>query len=94
VLRGRPDALHVRLDGPPSRRLAAAIARSGKPEVEVRRLMETNDRTREAYVRHFYRTDPALCRHYHLVLDSTVLSLDTVVDLVVAAARARGIGNR
>ena len=94
VLRDRPDALHVRLDGPRSRRLAAAMGRSGLPEADVRRLLETNDRTREAYVRHFYRTDPGLCRHYHLVLDSTVLSLDTVVDLVVEAARARGIGNR
>ena len=43
-------------------------------------------------MRHFYRTDPALCRHYHLVVDTTVLPLDTVVDLVVAAARAHGIG--
>ena len=94
VLRDRPDALHVRLDGARSRRLRAAIDRSDRPEAEVERLLETNDRTREAYVRHFYRTDPALCRHYHLVVDSTALSLDTVVDLIVTAARARGIGNR
>ena len=94
VLRDRPDALHVRLDGPPERRLSAAMARSGQPEAEVRRLLETNDRTRQAYVRHFYRTDPALCRHYHLVVDSTWLPLDTVVDLIVTAARARDIGNR
>jgi cytidylate kinase len=94
VLRDRTDALHVRLDGPPERRLRAAMARSGQPEAEVRRLLETNDHTRQAYVRHFYRTDPALCWHYHLVVDSTALSRDTVVDLVVTAARARGIGNR
>jgi hypothetical protein len=54
--------------------------------------METADRGREAYVRHFYRTDPAAARHYHLVVDSTVLPLETVVDLVVTAAEARGIG--
>jgi cytidylate kinase len=91
VLRNRPDTLHVRLDGPPDRRLADAVARSGRPVDEVRRDMETIDRGREAYVRHFYRTDPALGRHYHLVVDSTAFHLDTVVDLVVAAARARGI---
>src|SRR5437764_976678 len=78
VLRDRPDALHVRLDGAPERRLAAAVARSGRPEAEVRRLMESADRSREAYVRHFYRADPRSCRHYHLVVDSTVLPLDTV----------------
>jgi hypothetical protein len=92
VLAGRPDALHVRLDGPPERRLQAAVTRSGRPREEIRRQMAANDRGREAYVRHFYRSDPAAARHYHLVLDTTVLPLETAVDLIVIAARARGIG--
>jgi cytidylate kinase len=91
VLRDRPDALHVRLDGPVERRLAAAVQRSGQPEEEVRRLLEAADRSRQAYVRHFYRCDPAEARHYHLVVDTTALPLETVVDLVVTAARARGV---
>jgi hypothetical protein len=94
VLGERPDALHVRLDGPRSRRLDAACDRSGRPRDEVRREMEANDRTREAYVQHFYRCDPAAARHYHLVVDSTVLPIGAVVDLVVLAAWARGIGPR
>ena len=60
----------------------------------MRRTLEATDRSREAYVRHFYRCDPTSARHYHLVVDSTALPLDTVVDLVVTAAHARGIGNR
>jgi hypothetical protein len=92
VLGERPDALHVRLDGSRERRLAAAVARSGRPEDDVRREMEAADRAREAYVRHFYRCDPASPRNYHLVIDSTALPLDTVVDLIVTAARGRGIG--
>jgi hypothetical protein len=92
VLGNRPDVLHVRLDGPRDRRLAAAVERSGRPVDEVRREMEANDRTREAYVRHFYRCDPSSVRHYHLVVDGTALPVETVVDLVVTAARARGIG--
>src|SRR4051794_16701645 len=44
VLRGRPDALHVRLDGPRERRLAAALERSGRSEDEVEREMAANDR--------------------------------------------------
>lgn len=92
VLRDRPDALHVRLDAPQERRLAAACARSGRPEDEVRREMESTDRAREAYVRHFYRCDPAGAGNYHLVIDSTALPLETVIELIVTAARARGIG--
>jgi len=91
VLRDRPDALHVRLDGRPDARLRAAVLRYGRPEEELRREMEGNDRTREAYVRHYYRCDPAAPQHYHLVVDGTALPLGTVVDLVVTAARARGI---
>ena len=93
VLGERPGVLHVRLDGPRDRRLEAACARSDRPRDEVRREMEANDRTREAYVQHFYRCDPAAARHYHLVVDSTALPLETVVELVVTAARARGIGS-
>ena len=93
VLRDRPDALHVRLDGPFEARLAAAVARSRRPPDEVRRDLEANDRTREAYVRHFYRCDPTSARHYHLVVDSTTFALDAVVDLVVTAARLRGIAS-
>ncbi len=92
VLRDRPDALHVRLDGPPERRLDAAVARSGRPREEVRRDLEGNDRAREAYVRHFYRCDPSEAAHYHLVVDSTAFTVDTVVEMVVTAARGRGIG--
>ena len=92
VLRDRPDALHVRLDGPPEARLRAAVLRYGRPEGEIRQEMQANDRTREAYVRHFYRCDPAAARHYHVVVDGTALPLETVVDVVVTAARARGIG--
>jgi cytidylate kinase len=92
VLRDRADVLHVRLDGPPERRLAAAVAHSGRPEDDVRRQRDAADRAREAYVRHFYRCDPREARHYHLVVDSTALPHDAVVDLVVTAARARGIG--
>jgi hypothetical protein len=92
VLRERPDALHVRLDGPRDRRLAAAVARSGRPREDVLRELDANDRSREAYVRHFYRCDPASPRHYHLVVDTTAVPLDAVVELVVTAARGRGIG--
>jgi cytidylate kinase len=92
VLRDRPDTLHVRLDGPVERRLAAAVERTGRPVEEVRRTLEAADRSREAYVRHFYRRDPTSARNYHLVVDSTTFSLDAVVDLVVTAARVRGIG--
>ena len=43
------------------------------------------DRARDAYVRRLYRTDPTDTRHYHLVIDSTALPLDTVTDVILRA---------
>jgi cytidylate kinase len=91
VLADRDDALHVRLDGPVEGRVAQAVARSGRSEAEVRRALRSNDAARAAYVRNFYRADPADARHYHLVLDTTAIPWDAAADLVVAAARARGL---
>ena len=94
VLGERPDVLNVRLGGRRERRLEAAVARYGEPVEELRREMEANDRAREAYVRHFYRADASSPKHYHLVVDSTALSLDTVVELVVVAAAQPGASAR
>ncbi|MGI5126037.1 AAA family ATPase [Pseudonocardia sp. CA-107938] len=89
VLRDRPGALHVRLDGDPERRVRQAMQVLGIDEDEARAAQPRNDAARAAYVRHFYRTDPALPEHYDMVLDSTRLPLPTCIDLIVAAARAR-----
>jgi len=91
VLAGREDALHVRLDGPVERRVVRSVQRSGRSEAEVRRALRSNDAARAAYVRNFYRADPADARHYHLVIDTTAIPWNAAADLVVAAARARGL---
>jgi cytidylate kinase len=97
VLRGWPETLHVRLDGPPEARQRQAMEHEGLDAETAARQQIATDRARACYVRHFYRDcgrweDPA---NYHMVLDSTVLSFDACVKLIVAAARARfGVGPR
>jgi hypothetical protein len=89
VLRDDPQALHVRLDGPPERRLAQAMALAGIDPATAERQLRETDRAREAYVRQFYGVDARDATLYHLVIDSTVLPLDLCVDLIALAARAR-----
>jgi cytidylate kinase len=90
VLREEPGALHVRLDGPPERRLRQAMLLEGVDEETAKRHLRETDRARQAYVQHFYGADPQDCRLYHLMLDSTQLPLETCVELIAHAARVRG----
>ena len=89
VLRSVPWALHVHLGGAREPRSAQRMTTEGIDRATAERRQEIEDRTRIGYVRRAYGVDgnnPAL---YHLMLDSTMLDLDTCVDLIVAASRAR-----
>ena len=88
VLRDRPGALHVRLDGPVERRVAQAMRLEGIDRETAQRRLRDNDAARGAYVRVFYgedATDPAL---YHAVLDATALDPETCVAVIARLARA------
>ena len=89
VLHGRPDVFHVRLDGPVEARRRQAATHEGIDPAAAAKTQQYADRARRAYIHHFYPRagaweDP---RHYHLVLDSTAISLDTCVEIVVRAAQ-------
>jgi cytidylate kinase len=75
----------VRLDGPPGLRVVQGAAIEGVGQEEARRHMDTADRARTAYVRRLYRADPGDARHYHLVIDSTAIPLDAVVEMILQA---------
>jgi cytidylate kinase len=85
VVLGKGRGFHVRLDGPPALRVIQGAAIEGISEDQARRHREAADRTRDAYVRRLYRTDPADPRHYHLIIDSTALPLGTVTEIILRA---------
>ncbi len=89
VLSDDERALHVRLDGPVERRIAAAMSRARIDRETAARQLERTDRARTAYVQHLYGVDARDPRLYHLIIDSTTLSLETCVDLIATAARDR-----
>ena len=89
ALKDRPGVLHVRLDGDVDARRHAAAGRYGIDIAAATRAQQQTDRARLAYVEHFYPragawNDP---RHYHVMLDSTVISHDACVDIIVRAAQ-------
>jgi cytidylate kinase len=78
--------LRVRLDGPLERRVRQGAQRQGVDEATAKRTLRRLDSAHRAYVKHFYGVDlndPGL---YHLALDSTALSIDVCVNLIVLAA--------
>ena len=85
VVLGKDRGFHVRLDGPQALRVVQGAAIEGVGQEEARRHMDAADRARTAYVRRLYRADPADPRHYHLLIDSTAIPLDAVVDIILRA---------
>ncbi len=90
VVLGKDRGFHVRLDGPPERRVAQGAVVEGISEEEARARLRAADKARTAYVRRLYRCDPTDASLYHLVIDSTAMPLDTVIELILAAAQAHG----
>jgi cytidylate kinase len=88
VVLGKDRGFHVRLDGPPDRRVRQGAAIEGISEEDAGERLRAADKARTAYVRRLYRADPADSSLYHLVIDSTVIPLDTVIELIVTAVRA------
>jgi cytidylate kinase len=85
IVLGKDTGFHVRLDGPAERRAVQGAEIESLSPDEARRHLDAADRARTAYVRRLYRADPADSRHYHLVIDSTALPLDTVIEIILAA---------
>jgi cytidylate kinase len=85
---GKDRGYHVRLDGPVERRIAQGAAIEGISEKQAAARLRTADKARTAYARRLYRCDPADASLYHMVIDSTAMPLDTVIELIITAARA------
>ena len=88
VLRERTDVFHVRLDGEVEERCRAAMEHEHLDYQAAAKMQQATDQARRAYIAHFYPRagswdDP---RHYHMVLDSTAISLGACVDLIARGA--------
>ena len=91
VVLGKDRGFHVRLDGPAERRVVQGAAIEGISVEQAKERMRAADRARTAYVRRLYRCDPDDASMYHLVIDSTAIPLDAVIELIVSAARAHEV---
>ena len=84
--RKRRWAFHVRLDGPAERRARRGSLWEGIGMDEAMARLEETDTARARYTQRLYGRDPADQSLYHLVLDSTVLTVEACVDVLAVAA--------
>lgn len=89
VVLGKEHGFHVRLDGPAEARVRQGAEIEGIDLEAAAVHQHKADRARTNYVRRLYRVDPAAPSLYHLVIDSTALPLDSVVELILQANAAR-----
>lgn len=89
VLRSVPWALHVHLRGPQGERVRQAASVLGIDVEIAAERQKPADHARVDYVSRVYGVDGEDPSLYHLVLDSTAVSLDVCVDIIVTAAKAR-----
>jgi cytidylate kinase len=89
VLHEVAHVTHVRLDGPRELRILQAMRLQRIDRVKAERQLRNADLSREAYVRHWYHADARDPSLYHLVLDSTSLTLQACVELIALASAER-----
>jgi cytidylate kinase len=89
IIGNSPTALHVQLDAPAEVRIARAMHDEGIDEGLARRRQRNEDQVRVEMSERFYHWDPMAIDRYHLVINTGLLDLDTSVEVIVAAYRAR-----
>ena len=88
VLAHHPRTFRVRLDGPPERRAERGAMWEGIDlETAYARMKET-DEARARYTRRLYQHDPSDPSLYHVVVDATVMDLETGVEMLGRSAEA------
>ena len=90
ILAAKPDALHVRFIASFSDRSQQVMSQEGIPLSEALKKVEAVDKQRSDYLKHYYDTDGADARLYHLVIISSLMNMEQAVQTIITAVRHLG----
>lgn len=88
ILQDQPRALHVKLDGQPAARAAAAAAYKGIPADQAAKRLPIEDEFRRNFSVNTYRFDPMGNEYYTLVLNAPKLGQAECVRLILEAVKS------
>lgn len=89
VLASNPKALHVKLDGKLDDRIARAASEAGISTDRARSRQIQEDKVRAAMSMRLYNWDPRQNDRFDLVINTSQVDLDTAVEMIVAASKAK-----
>jgi cytidylate kinase len=85
-LRENPDTFHVFLYAPRAEKIRRVIA-DGHPEEDAEELVDSVDRERIAYIKHYFNADWPTRSLYHMMLN-TAVGNESVVQTILTTMRA------
>jgi len=85
LLTNRRDVLHVRVVAPLEMRIAYVASREEPKVTAARMRVQEKDRARDRYIQTQFRRRPDDPELYDLVINTAVLELDRIVDLICLA---------
>lgn len=88
LLADRPNTLHVLLTGSVEDRVERAATESGIAWEHAARRLEREDHVRADMAIALFDWDPRIPDHYDLVVNTSRIALDGVVEMILAALRA------
>jgi cytidylate kinase len=88
ALRNLSGAAHVRIQAPLPVRVRKIVEREQADDMRLmERIIRDNDKARAMFVNRFYDADFDQADHFHLVVDTSLVPVDTAVEWIVTAAR-------
>lgn len=89
LLGNQRDVLHVRIVAPLEQRIAYVMRREGISYEDARTRIQVKDQDRTRYLQDVYHRKPGDAVLYDITLNTAILSLDQVVDLICTALQQK-----
>ena len=90
ILREREDTLNVFIHAPLQNRAQRIVRLYGESETAPEKRLETKDKRRRAYYKHYTGLDWGMSQNYHLSLDTGLVGIDRCAQLIADVARFPG----
>jgi cytidylate kinase len=87
ILHDQPGALHVRIEAPLEHRIRRLMDRDDHTPTQAELEIEDHDRAARDYVKRYHDIDPTDPMHYHLLVNTGLLDLETAAEVIALAVQ-------